>query len=114
MGSRINIALQQGFIERVSGGDLTNLAFYRAIQAHRPIQSVPKMHRNIFAVQGCIVQFGLPPKRMWAPIPDDPPTGTGRLQACELEDPDLTSGFAKFAFHLQECRFCREQCLSHQ
>lgn len=44
------------FIELVSGGDLTNLAFYRAIQ-------------------GCIVQFGLPPKRMWAPIPDDPPTG---------------------------------------
>ena len=28
------ITLQQGFIELVSGGDLTNLAFYRAIQAH--------------------------------------------------------------------------------
>eukprot|EP00435_Cladocopium_sp_Y103_P040710 s1613_g11.t1 len=49
------------FIELVSGGDLTNLAFYRAIQ-------------------GCIVQFGLPPKRMWAPIPDDPPTGVPFLQ----------------------------------
>ena len=25
--------------------------------------------------QGCISQFGLPPKRPWPPIPDDPPTG---------------------------------------
>ncbi|CAK9074681.1 unnamed protein product [Durusdinium trenchii] len=44
------------FMELASAGDLTDLAFYRAIQ-------------------GCIVQFGLPPKRSWSPLPDDPPTG---------------------------------------
>mmetsp|Transcript_18727 Transcript_18727/g.33891 ORF Transcript_18727/g.33891 Transcript_18727/m.33891 type:complete len:620 (+) Transcript_18727:142-2001(+) len=44
------------FLELAAAGDLNELAFYRAIK-------------------GCIVQFGLPPKRIWPPIPDDPPTG---------------------------------------
>ncbi|CAE7580973.1 unnamed protein product [Symbiodinium natans] len=44
------------FLELATSGDLSNLAFYRAIK-------------------GCISQFGLPPKRPWPPIPDDPPTG---------------------------------------
>mmetsp|Transcript_31109 Transcript_31109/g.72412 ORF Transcript_31109/g.72412 Transcript_31109/m.72412 type:complete len:624 (-) Transcript_31109:91-1962(-) len=44
------------FLELAAAGDLNDLAFYRAIK-------------------GCIVQFGLPPKRVWPPIPDDPPTG---------------------------------------
>ncbi|CAE8618802.1 unnamed protein product, partial [Polarella glacialis] len=44
------------FLELAAAGDLVDLAFYRAIS-------------------GCIVQFGLPAKRTWPPIPDDPPTG---------------------------------------
>jgi len=44
------------FLELAAAGDLSELAFYRAIK-------------------GCIVQFGLPAKRLWPPIPDDPPTG---------------------------------------
>jgi len=44
------------FLELAAAGDLRELAFYRAIK-------------------GCIVQFGLPAKRHWPPIPDDPPTG---------------------------------------
>jgi len=44
------------FLELAAAGDLVDLAFYRAIK-------------------GCIVQFGLPAKRQWPPIPDDPPTG---------------------------------------
>jgi len=44
------------FLELAASGDLCDLAFYRAIK-------------------GCIVQFGLPAKRPWPPIPDDPPTG---------------------------------------
>jgi len=44
------------FLELAHSGDLTELAFYRAIK-------------------GCIVQFGLPAKRPWPCIPDDPPTG---------------------------------------
>mmetsp|Transcript_106321 Transcript_106321/g.195184 ORF Transcript_106321/g.195184 Transcript_106321/m.195184 type:complete len:652 (+) Transcript_106321:35-1990(+) len=44
------------FLELVAAGDLNNLSFYRAIE-------------------GCIAQFGLPAKRKWEPIPDDPPTG---------------------------------------
>merc|ERR1740123_2793721 len=43
-------------IELASSGDLDNLAFYRSIG-------------------GCIAQFGLPTKRKWSPVPDDPPTG---------------------------------------
>lgn len=43
------------FLELAASGDLQNLTFYRAIK-------------------GCIVQFGLPAKRLWPPIPDDPPT----------------------------------------
>ena len=44
------------FLELAAAGDLHELAFYRAIE-------------------GCIVQFGLPAKRPWPPIPNDPPTG---------------------------------------
>lgn len=44
------------FLELAAAGDLNELAFYRAIK-------------------GCIVQFGLPAKRPWPPIPDDAPTG---------------------------------------
>lgn len=44
------------FLELAAAGDLNELAFYRAIK-------------------GCIVQFGLPARRPWPPIPDDPPTG---------------------------------------
>mmetsp|Transcript_98395 Transcript_98395/g.212161 ORF Transcript_98395/g.212161 Transcript_98395/m.212161 type:complete len:468 (-) Transcript_98395:140-1543(-) len=44
------------FLELAHSGDLQELAFYRAIK-------------------GCIVQFGLPAKRYWPPLPDDPPTG---------------------------------------
>ena len=40
------IALQQGFIELVSGGDLTNLAFYRAIQAHS-VSSSPNAPQSL-------------------------------------------------------------------
>mmetsp|Transcript_57763 Transcript_57763/g.137503 ORF Transcript_57763/g.137503 Transcript_57763/m.137503 type:complete len:878 (-) Transcript_57763:90-2723(-) len=44
------------FLELATAGDLDDLAFYRAIK-------------------GCIAQFGLPAKRRWEPIPDDPPAG---------------------------------------
>jgi len=44
------------FLELAAAGDLAELSVYRAIK-------------------GCIVQFGLPAKRVWPPIPDDPPTG---------------------------------------
>lgn len=44
------------FLELAAAGDLNDLAFYRSIK-------------------GCIVQFGLPAKRQWPPIPDDPATG---------------------------------------
>eukprot|EP00930_Biecheleria_cincta_P084698 TRINITY_DN74149_c0_g1_i1.p1 TRINITY_DN74149_c0_g1~~TRINITY_DN74149_c0_g1_i1.p1 ORF type:complete len:617 (+),score=108.82 TRINITY_DN74149_c0_g1_i1:120-1970(+) len=44
------------FLDLAASGDLEDLAFYRCIK-------------------GCIVQFGLPAKRHWPPIPDDPPTG---------------------------------------
>lgn len=44
------------FLELAASGDLNDLAFYRAIR-------------------GCIVQFGLPAKRKWPAIPDDPTTG---------------------------------------
>jgi len=44
------------FLDLAHAGDFSELAFYRAIK-------------------GCIVQFGLPAKRPWPPIPDDPPTG---------------------------------------
>lgn len=44
------------FLDLAASGDLEDLAFYRSIK-------------------GCIVQFGLPAKRHWPPIPDDPPTG---------------------------------------
>lgn len=44
------------FLDLVAAGDLNDLSFYRAIE-------------------GCIAQFGLPAKRKWDPIPDDPPTG---------------------------------------
>lgn len=44
------------FLELAAAGDLAELAFYRAIK-------------------GCIAQFGLPARRAWPPIPDDPPTG---------------------------------------
>jgi len=43
-------------LELVATGELTDVAFYRA-------------------VHGCIAQFGLPSKRQWDPIPDDPPSG---------------------------------------
>lgn len=43
------------FLELAACGDLDDLAFYRA-------------------VRGYLVQFGLPAKRMWPPIPDDPAT----------------------------------------
>eukprot|EP00811_Abedinium_folium_P010981 NODE_2015_length_2311_cov_8.223443.p1 GENE.NODE_2015_length_2311_cov_8.223443~~NODE_2015_length_2311_cov_8.223443.p1 ORF type:complete len:642 (+),score=120.29 NODE_2015_length_2311_cov_8.223443:99-1928(+) len=46
----------QRFLELASAGDLNDLTFYRA-------------------VKGCLVQFGLPSKRQWPPIPDDPPVG---------------------------------------
>lgn len=44
------------FLELTAAGDFCGLAFYRAIK-------------------GCIAQFGLPARRTWPPIPDDPPTG---------------------------------------
>jgi len=44
------------FLDLATAGDLDDLAFYRAIK-------------------GCIAQFGLPAKRRWDPIPDDPPIG---------------------------------------
>jgi len=44
------------FLELAQSGDLSDLAFYRAIK-------------------GCIVQFGLPAKRTWPCIQDDPQTG---------------------------------------
>lgn len=44
------------FLDLAVSGDLEDLAFYRSIK-------------------GCIVQFGLPAKRHWPPIADDPPTG---------------------------------------
>lgn len=44
------------FLELAAAGDLDELAFYRA-------------------VKDCMAQFGLPAKRTWPPIPDDPPTG---------------------------------------
>lgn len=43
-------------LELVAAGELTDVSFYRA-------------------VHGCIAQFGLPSKRQWDPIPDDPPSG---------------------------------------
>jgi len=42
------------FLELAACGDLDDLAFYRSIK-------------------GCLAQFGLPTKRQWPPIPDDPP-----------------------------------------
>lgn len=44
------------FLNLAAAGDLDDLAFYRV-------------------VKGCIAQFGLPTKRQWPPLPDDPPTG---------------------------------------
>eukprot|EP00929_Paragymnodinium_shiwhaense_P043990 TRINITY_DN22572_c0_g1_i1.p1 TRINITY_DN22572_c0_g1~~TRINITY_DN22572_c0_g1_i1.p1 ORF type:complete len:785 (-),score=161.87 TRINITY_DN22572_c0_g1_i1:115-2469(-) len=44
------------FLELAASGDLNELAFYRAIK-------------------GCIAQFGLPAKRQWPAIPDDPASG---------------------------------------
>eukprot|EP00418_Pyrodinium_bahamense_P037430 CAMPEP_0179192576 /NCGR_PEP_ID=MMETSP0796-20121207/95686_1 /TAXON_ID=73915 /ORGANISM="Pyrodinium bahamense, Strain pbaha01" /LENGTH=659 /DNA_ID=CAMNT_0020896861 /DNA_START=56 /DNA_END=2035 /DNA_ORIENTATION=+ len=44
------------FLELAAAGDLDGLSFYRA-------------------VKGCLAQFGLPAKRQWQPLPDDPPTG---------------------------------------
>lgn len=59
-------------MELASAGDLTDLAFYRAIQAsHLLCEPIGAF----FVAKGCIVQFGLPPKRSWSPLPDDPPTG---------------------------------------
>lgn len=46
----------QRFLELARCGDIADLAFYRA-------------------VKGCLVQFGLPPKRVWPPIEDDPSSG---------------------------------------
>mmetsp|Transcript_4992 Transcript_4992/g.14600 ORF Transcript_4992/g.14600 Transcript_4992/m.14600 type:complete len:670 (-) Transcript_4992:46-2055(-) len=43
------------FLELAASGDLDGLTFYRA-------------------VKGCLAQFGLPAKRQWQPLPDDPPT----------------------------------------
>lgn len=42
------------FLELAAAGDLDDLAFYRA-------------------VRGCLAQFGLPARREWPPLPDDPP-----------------------------------------
>jgi len=44
------------FLDLAAAGDLDDLAFYRS-------------------VKGCLAQFGLPPRRQWPPLPDDPPTG---------------------------------------
>lgn len=44
------------FLDLAKAGDLDGLSFYRA-------------------VKGCLAQFGLPAKRQWPPLPDDPPTG---------------------------------------
>eukprot|EP00434_Breviolum_minutum_P015921 symbB.v1.2.014032.t1/scaffold994.1/size146050/8 len=44
------------FLQLAYCGDLDGLAFYRA-------------------VRGCLAQFGLPAKRQWPPLPDDPKTG---------------------------------------
>ncbi|CAK8999793.1 unnamed protein product [Durusdinium trenchii] len=44
------------FLQLAYCGDLDGLAFYRA-------------------VRGCLSQFGLPAKRQWPPLPDDPKTG---------------------------------------
>eukprot|EP00927_Polykrikos_kofoidii_P076495 TRINITY_DN7357_c0_g1_i2.p1 TRINITY_DN7357_c0_g1~~TRINITY_DN7357_c0_g1_i2.p1 ORF type:complete len:847 (-),score=116.52 TRINITY_DN7357_c0_g1_i2:115-2655(-) len=44
------------FLELAACGDLEELAFYRS-------------------VKGCLAQFGLPARRHWPPLPDDPPTG---------------------------------------
>eukprot|EP00927_Polykrikos_kofoidii_P033374 TRINITY_DN2821_c0_g1_i1.p1 TRINITY_DN2821_c0_g1~~TRINITY_DN2821_c0_g1_i1.p1 ORF type:complete len:625 (-),score=83.73 TRINITY_DN2821_c0_g1_i1:127-2001(-) len=44
------------FLRLAASGDLADLSFYRSIKS-------------------CIAQFGLPIKRQWPPIPDDPPTG---------------------------------------
>jgi peptidyl-prolyl cis-trans isomerase A (cyclophilin A) len=44
------------FLQLAHSGDLDGLSFYRA-------------------VKGCLAQFGLPAKRQWQPLPDDPPTG---------------------------------------
>jgi len=44
------------FLELAAAGDLDGLSFYRS-------------------VKGCLAQFGLPAKRSWPALPDDPPTG---------------------------------------
>jgi len=44
------------FLELAACGDLDGLSFYRS-------------------VKGCLAQFGLPARRQWPPLPDDPPTG---------------------------------------
>lgn len=44
------------FLELAAAGDLDGLSFYRS-------------------VKGCLAQFGLPAKRPWQPLPDDPPNG---------------------------------------
>lgn len=44
------------FLELARAGDLNDLAFYRS-------------------VKGCLAQFGLPTRRQWPPLPDDPSTG---------------------------------------
>jgi hypothetical protein len=44
------------FLDLAHCGDLDDLAFYRS-------------------VKGCLAQFGLPAKRQWPALPDDPPTG---------------------------------------
>lgn len=46
------------FLDLAAVGDLDNLAFYRS-------------------VKGCLAQFGLPARRPWPPLPDDPRVGTG-------------------------------------
>lgn len=44
------------FLDLAAHGDLDDLAFYRS-------------------VKGCLAQFGLPARRPWPQLPDDPPTG---------------------------------------
>jgi len=44
------------FLQLAQAGDLDGLSFYRS-------------------VKGCLAQFGLPARRRWPPLPDDPPTG---------------------------------------
>ncbi|CAE7202566.1 unnamed protein product, partial [Symbiodinium microadriaticum] len=67
------------FLQLVYCRELDGLAFYRS-------------------VKGCLAQFGLPARRLWPPLPDDPPTGVPFLlgAVCFARDPENSGLFVVY------------------